>query len=413
MMHLLLFLLIPISLAFSEKLPLEPEFDGVQVSLHFHLLGESSYDPYIFSQGVLRRGANRGDKLQVFQSIWGAIRSDFTEDTDKVKGLYVQLGNFVRDEMQCTSGSTGRTACELQQEVRRHLRTLMVQRLANLLNAEESIQSYSIYIAASIEPALVRDILVRTVDDIYFHRPLVQLVRQFEQIYADRDEVSFKMMVEAELALFWRYQALHDSNADFLFSMAHMASKIRTHYMYASVTPDLQRRVEAMQSALPSVLGLLFNPQGFCLLSRSDREYIYTAITDEWNYGLNGRQVFAWHEKNYTDSAGLIRAFVQDQNSGRPAFTLRGELFKWYYFVDPTEDNRVAALRSGSPSSSTSSWSISYVGDALIFRQRDLTMCVAEKRDSDRRLVKMLPGQIHTPPSEQCQWMPIDCATPM
>lgn len=393
MMHLQLFLLLFLSLAFGEKLPLEPEFDGVQ--------------------GILRRGANRGDKLQVFQSIWGAIRSDFTEDTDKVKGLYVQLGNYIRDEMQCSSGSTGRTACELQHEVRRHLRTLMSQRLANMLNADESIQSYGIYIAASIEPPFVRDILTATVEDIYFHRPLHQLVRQFEQIHADRDEVSFKMMIEAELALFCRYQALHDSNAEFLFSMAHMASKIRTHHMYASVTPDLQRRVEAMARSLPPVLGLLFNPQGFCLLSRSDREYIYTAITDEWNYGLNGRQVFTWHEKNYTDSAGLIRAFVHDQSTGRPAFTLRGELFKWYYFVDPTEDNRVAALRSGSPSSATSSWSISYVGDALIFRQRDLTMCATDKRDGDRRLIRMLAGQMHTPPSEQCQWLPIDCATSM
>ncbi|KAH8373258.1 hypothetical protein KR009_008878 [Drosophila setifemur] len=386
-MNLLLLLCVP--LALGEVLPLEPDFDGVQ--------------------GILRRGANRGDKLQVFQSIWGAIRSDFIDDTDKVKGLYTHLANFIRDEMQCSSGATGRSACELQQEVRRHLRNLMAQRLANLLNAGESIQSYGMYIAASIEPALVRDILVQAVEDIYFHRPLAQLVQQMEQLYADRDEVSFKMMIEAELALFWRYHAMHDSHEGFLFNMAHVVSKIRTHHMYASVDASLQRRVEAMRSSLPPVLGLLFHQQGFCLLSRSDREYLYTTITDDWNYGLNGRQVFTWHEQNYTDSAGLIRAFVQEQHT-TPVFTLRGELFKWYFYVDPTEGNRVGALRSGSPSSATSSWTISYVGDALIFRQRDLTMCAADKHDEERRLIKMLTGQLHSPPSEECQWLPTPCA---
>ncbi|EDX16091.1 GD18911 [Drosophila simulans] len=95
-----------------------------------------------------------------------------------------------------------------------------------------------------------------------------------------------------------------------------------------------------------------------------------------------------------------------------PLFTVGSELFKWYYFVDPSEGNRLAAVRSGSPSSSTSTWTIAYAGDALIFRQRDLTLCAAEKFDDDRRLVKMLPGQMHTPPSEACQWLPIACAPP-
>ncbi|XP_037725950.1 uncharacterized protein LOC119557310 [Drosophila subpulchrella] len=388
-MHLLLLLCVPLVL--GDVLPLEPDLDDIQLTI--------------------RRSANRGDKLQVFQSIWGAIRSDFATDTDKVKGLYSQLGLFIRDEMQCTSGATGRSACELQQEVRRHLRSLMAQRLANLLNAEESIQMYGMYIAASVEPALVRDILVHAIEDVYFYRPPDKLVQQLEQLFADRDEVSFRMMIEAELVLFWRYQAMQDSSEAFLFNMAHMVSKIRTHHMYASVDAGLQKRVEALGKNLPPVLALLFHPQGFCLLSRSDREYIYTTITDEWNYGLNGRQVFAWHEQNYTDSAGLIRAFVQEQHSS-PVFTLRGELFKWYFFVDPSDGNRLGALRSGSPSSSTSFWTIAYVEDALIFRQRDLTLCAAEKHDDDRRLVKMLPGQMHTPPSEACQWLPINCAPP-
>ncbi|XP_016991954.1 uncharacterized protein LOC108053749 [Drosophila rhopaloa] len=388
-MHLLLLICVPLVL--GEVLPLEPDLENIQLTI--------------------RRSANRGDKLQVFQSIWGAIRSDFATDTDKVKGLYSHLGTFIRDEMQCTSGASGRSACELQQEVRRHLRTLMSQRLANLLNAEESIQTYGMYIAASVEPAMVRDVLVNAIEDVYFYRPSDKLVQQLEQLFADRDEVSFRMMIEAQLTLFWRYQAMQDSSESFLFNMAHMVSKIRTHHMYASVDAGLQKRVEALGKSLPPVLGLLFNPQGFCLLSRSDREYIYTTITDEWNYGLNGRQVFAWHEQNYTDSAGLIRAFVQEQHS-TPIFTLRSELFKWYFFVDPTEGNRLGALRSGSPSSSSSFWSIAYVEDALIFRQRDLTLCAAEKHDNDRRLVKMLPGQMHTPPSEACQWLPIDCASP-
>ncbi|XP_070074459.1 uncharacterized protein [Drosophila takahashii] len=394
-MHLLFLLLLPcVPLGVpGEVLPLEPDLDNIQLSV---------------------RSANRGDKLQVFHSIWGAIRSDFAEDTDKVKGLYGQLGAFIRDEMQCSSGAAGRSACELQQEVRRHLRTLMAQRLANQLNAEESLRTYGMYIAASVEPALVRDILVRAIEDVYFHRPADRLVQQLEQIYADRDEVSFRMMIEAQLVLFWRYHSMQDDSEAFLFNMAHMVSKIRTHHMYASVDGSLQKRVESVAKSLPAVLALLFHPQGFCLLSRSDREYIYTTITDEWNYGLNGRQVFAWHEQNYTDSAGLIRAFVQEQqhSDGPPVFTLRSELFKWYFFVDPTQANRLGALRSGSPSSSSSFWSIAYAGDALIFRQRDLTLCAAEKYDEERRLVKMLPGQMHTPPSEACQWLPIDCAAP-
>ncbi|EDX18108.1 uncharacterized protein LOC6726155 [Drosophila simulans] len=391
MIQLIHLLLCTIPIVVGEVLPLQLDLDNSQITL--------------------RRSASRGDKLQVFHSIWGAIRSDFATDTDKVKGLYSQLGGFVRDEVQCSSGSTGRSACELQQEVRRHLRTLMAQRLANLLNAEESIQTYGMYIAASVEPALVRDILVHAIEDVYFHRPLEKLVQQLEQLYADRDEVSFRTMIEAQLALFWRYQAMQDSSEAFLFNVAHMVSKIRSHHMYASVDAGLQKRVEALGQRLPPVLGLLFDPQGFCLLSRSDREYIYTTITDEWNYGLNGRQVFSWREKNFTDSAGLTRAFVQEQHS-TPLFTLRSELFKWYYFVDPSEGNRLAALRSGSPSSSTSTWTIAYAGDALIFRQRDLTLCAAEKFDDDRRLVKMLPGQMHTPPSEACQWLPIACAPP-
>ncbi|KAH8355417.1 hypothetical protein KR084_005458 [Drosophila pseudotakahashii] len=393
-MHLLfLLLLLCVPLVLGDVLPLEPDLDNIQLTI--------------------RRSANRGDKLQVFHSIWGAIRSDFATDTDKVKGLYSQLGVFIRDEMQCSSGATGRSACELQQEVRRHLRTLMAQRLANQLNAEESIQTYGMYIAASVEPALVRDILVHAIEDVYFHRPPDRLVQQLEQIYADRDEVSFRMMIEAQLVLLWRYQAMQDTSEAFLFNMAHMVSKIRTHHMYASVDASLQKRVEALGKSLPPVLGLLFHPQGFCLLSRSDREYIYTTITDDWNYGLNGRQVFAWHEQNYTDSSGLIRAFVQEQHSGgAPVFTLRSELFKWYFFVDPTQANRLGALRSGSPSSSSSFWTIAYAGDALIFRQRDLTLCAAEKFDDERRLVKMLPGQLHMPPSEACQWLPIDCVTP-
>lgn len=339
------------------------------------------------------------------------VRSDFVDDTDKAKGLYTQLGNFIRDEMQCVSGPTGRSACELQQEVRRHLKTLMSQRLANLLNAEENIQSYGMYIAASIEPALVRDILVNAVEDVYFHRPLDKLVQQLEQLYADRDEVSFKMMIEAELALYWRYQTMHDSNELFLFNMARVVNRMTTHHMYASVDAGLQRRVAALQAGLPPVLSLLFDPQGFCLLTRSDREYLYTTITDEWNYGLNGRQVFTWREQNFTDSAGLLRAFVQEHNSeATPVFTLRGELFKWYLYVDPAEGNRVGALRSGSPSSSTSFWTIGYVDDVLIFRQRDLTMCAAEKHDDDRRRIKMLPGQMHTPPSQACQWLPVRCS---
>ncbi|XP_043658498.1 uncharacterized protein LOC122623413 [Drosophila teissieri] len=390
-MHLLLQLLLCIPLVVGEVLPLTPDLDNIQMTI--------------------RRSASRGDKLQVFHSIWGAIRSDFATDTDKVKGLYSQLGIFVRDEEQCSSGSTGRSACELQQEVRRHLRSLMAQRLANMLNAEESIQNYGMYIAASVEPALVRDILVHAVEDVYLHRPLDKLVQQLEQLYADRDEVSFRMMIEAQLALFGRYQSMQDNSEAFLFNVAHVVSNIRSHHMYASVDAVLQKRLEAMGKRLPPVLGLLFDPQGFCLLSRSDREYIYTTITDDWNYGLNGRQVFSWQEKNFTDSAGQIRAFVQEQHA-TPVFTLRSELFKWYYFVDPSEGNRLAALRSGSPSSSTSTWTIAYVEDALIFRQRDLTLCAAEKFDDVRRLVKMLPGQMHTPPSEACQWLPVACAPP-
>ncbi|KAH8289590.1 hypothetical protein KR054_007469 [Drosophila jambulina] len=382
------------TLALGEVLPLEPDFDNLQ--------------------SILPRAATRSDKLQVFQSIWGVLRSDFIDDTDKAKGLYTQLGNFIRDEMPCVSGPTGRSACELQQEVRRHLRTLMSQRLANLLNAEENLQSYGMYIAASIEPALVRDILVSAVEDVYFHRPLDKLVRQLEQLYADRDEVSFKMMIEAQLALFWRYQTMHDSNELFLFNVARVSNRIATHHMYASVDAGLQRRVTALQDSLPSVLRLLFDPQGFCLLSGSGREYLYTTITDEWNYGLNGRQVFAWRQANYTDSAGQIRAFVREHSAeheaATPVFTLRGELFKWYLYVDPAEGNRVGALRSGSPSSSTSFWTISYIDSVLIFRQRELTMCVAEQHDEDRRRIKMLPGQLHTPPSPACQWQPVHCA---
>ncbi|XP_034665880.1 uncharacterized protein LOC117899741 [Drosophila subobscura] len=390
-MHRLLLVLglLMAAVAAAEVLPLEPDLEGYQV--------------------VLRRAANRSDKLQVFQSIWGAIRSDFIDDTDKVKGLYTQLSNFIRNEMQCTSGPTGHSACELQQEVRRHLRSLMAQRLANLINAEESIQSYGMYVGSSVEPSLVRDVLEHAIEDVYFHRPLEKLTQQLDQLYTDRDEVSFKMMIEAQLSLYWRYQAMHDSNEAFLFNMAHAVSKIQTHHMYASVDASLQRRVEALHSSLPPVLGSLFHPQGFCLLSRDNREYLYVTITDDWNYGLNGRKVFTWHEQNYTDSAGLIRAFVQEQLS-TPVFTLRSELFKWYLFVDPSEGNRLGALRSGSPSSSTSFWTITYVEDALIFRQRDLTLCAAERFDQERRWIKVLPGQMHTPPSEACQWLPVDCA---
>ncbi|XP_017146029.2 uncharacterized protein LOC117186579 [Drosophila miranda] len=391
MHRLLLVIGLLILVAAAEIFPVEPDLEGYQV--------------------ILRRAANSADKLQVFQSIWGAIRSDFIDDTDKVKGLYTQLGNFIRTDMQCTSGPTGRSACELQQEVRRHLRSLMSQRLANLINAEESIQSYGMYVGSSIEPSLVRDILEHTIEDVYFHRPLEKLTQQLDKLYTDRDEVSFKMMIEAQLSLFWRYQTMHDSNEAFLFNMAHAVSKIQTHHMYASVDASLQRRVEALNHSLPPVLGALFHPQGFCLLSRDNREYLYTTITDDWNYGLNGRQVFTWHEQNYTDSAGLIRAFVQEQHS-TPVFSLRSELFKWYFFVDPSEGNRLAALRSGSPSSSTSFWTITYVEDALIFRQRDLTLCAAEMLDKERRLIKMLPGQMHTPPSQACQWLPVDCAPP-
>ncbi|XP_017038254.1 uncharacterized protein [Drosophila kikkawai] len=382
------------ALVLGEVLPLEPDFENLQ--------------------GILPRAATRSDKLQLFQSIWGVLRSDFVDDTDKAKLLYTQLGNFRRDEQPCLSGPTGRSVCELQQEVRRHLKMLMSQRLANLLNAEENIQSYGMYIAASIEPALVRDILVNAVEDVYFHRPLDKLVRQLEQLYTDRDEVSFKMMIEAELALYWRYQTMHDSNEVFLFNVARVANRIVTHHMYASVDASLQKRMAALQESLPSVLRLLFDPQGFCLLSGSDREYLYTTITDDWNYGLNGRQVFTWRQQNYTDSAGLIRAFLQEPNAdaeaATPVFTLRGEYFKWYLYVDPAEGNRVGALRSGSPSSSTSFWTIGYLDNVLIFRQRDLTMCVAEQHDEERRRVKMLPGQLHTPPSEACQWQPVHCA---
>ncbi|KAH8274685.1 hypothetical protein KR018_005112 [Drosophila ironensis] len=366
----------------------------------------------------MRRGAKRGDKLQVFHSIWGAIRSDFAEDSDKTRGLYAQLGRFVRDEAPCGSGPAGRSACELQQEVRRHLRRLLAQRLANLLNAEASPQAFGMYLTASVEPALVRDVLGRAIADVYLYRGPEQLVRQLEQLFADGDgdEGGYRLMVEAQLALFWHHQALHDELDAFLFAMAHMAGKIQSHHLYASLDAGLQRRVDAMQQALPAVLRLLFRAQGFCLLSRSDWEYLYTAITDEWNYGLNGRQVFTWHEQNYTDSAGQIRAFVQQPTAngqgGGPLFTLRGELFKWYLHVDPAELNRVGALRSGSPSSATSTWSVGYTADALVFRQRDLTMCATEKRDGDpeRRLVRMLPGQLHSPPSQQCQWLPTPCA---
>ncbi|XP_030386565.1 uncharacterized protein LOC115633293 [Scaptodrosophila lebanonensis] len=379
----------------------EPDLDGYQV--------------------VLKRTANRGDKLQIFQSIWGAIRADFPDDTEKVKGLYTQLNSFIQNEpSQCSSGSsTGRTACELQQEVRRHLRQLLVQRLGNLLNAQESIAAYGMYIASTLEPALVRDILVRVVADVYFHRPTEALALQLQDLFTDKDENSFKTMIEAQLALYWHHRSMHDLSNAYLFNAAYILSNIRTHYMYANVDKPLQRRVNELQQNLPQALRKLFDSQGFCLLNKAHHEYVYTTITDEWNYGLNGRQVFTWIQPNYTDSAGSMRAFVQEQQSAgqrtgpsTPIFLLRNEQFQWYFFIDASQGNRLAALRTGSPSSTSSAFSIKYDGDAdaLIFRQRDLTLCTAEMHDKERRFIKLLSGQTQTHPSDECVWMPVNCA---
>ncbi|XP_068141350.1 uncharacterized protein [Drosophila tropicalis] len=361
-------------------------------------------------QAVLRRTANREDKLQIFQSLWGAIRNDFAKDTNKVKSLYEQLSHFITNEMPCSSGHQSRAICELQQEVRRHLRTLMAQQLSNFLNAKEPIGSYGMDMAASVEPRLIRDILHLMIVDIYFHRPLDQLVLQLEELHVAKDEVSYRIMIESQLALYWHYRQLGDDNDAYLFKLALLLGNIQTNHMYQNIDASLQRRVQAVHNYLPPVLANLFHSQGFCLINRLHQEYVYTTISDDFNYGLNGRQVFTWHEKNFTDSAGIIRAFAQDRENGRydgnPVFSLRGELFKWYFFIDPSQDNRLAALRTGQPSSSSSYWTITIVDQHhLMLKQRDLSLCSDKMHDNERRLIKMLPG----PPSNACQWQPIQC----
>ncbi|XP_017055968.1 uncharacterized protein LOC108097926 [Drosophila ficusphila] len=353
-----------------------------------------------------------GIKLQELQDRFKFTSSEFSNDKDKWADLYIKLAQHISEERRCyISTPNSLSACEMIQHVRGNLKHLMAGGLTKLLLAEESIWKYGLYMANVVDAALLRDILWHAIGDVHLYRSPKKLAQQLEDFGALHGEISFSMLIEAQLALFSTYQVTQYENKAFLISMYQILNRIMNDSMYASMAWDLRQRVEALErSILPPAFKQLLDPEGFCLLNRYTGGYLYTAVTCIFDSGSN-RGVFNWFWPKHTDSAGRIRAFVQDLNatSGSQVLVkLRGERFKWFYHVDRSENNRVAALRKGTPRFEDSVWSVEHWDGALTFRQGALTMCNV-CCGLKRKPVGMVPNKIGVPPPDSCQWKPVKC----